>query len=218
MAIDTTSLNKSERTRRAILEAAYSLILNQGYHATSMRQIAKESGLALGGIYNHFGSKEEIFSAIIAEKHPLNTIVPLLASIEGDTVDEFIHNAAHTLIDHLGNQPDFLNLMLIEIVEFKAKHVPLLFETLFPRIVEIGSRFRGFDNQVRPIPIELLMRAFLGMFFSYYITQVILAGLMPAGMQDDALDSFVDIFLNGIKPRDEMSRQGLPNSELNTQG
>jgi AcrR family transcriptional regulator len=218
MAFETTSLNKSERTRRTILEAAYSLILNQGYHATSMRQIARESGLALGGIYNHFGSKEEIFSAIIAEKHPLNTIVPLLASIEGDSVDEFIHNAAHTLIDHLGNQPDFLNLMLIEIVEFKAKHVPLLFETLFPRIVEIGSRFRGFDDQVRPIPIELLMRAFLGMFFSYYITQVMLAGLMPAGMQDDALDSFVDIFLNGIKPRDEMSRQGLPNSELNTQG
>jgi len=83
MPSKTTPFNKSERTRRTILEAAYSLILDQGYHATSMRQIAKKSRLALGGIYNHFGSKEEIFSAIIAEKHPLNTIVPLLASIEG---------------------------------------------------------------------------------------------------------------------------------------
>lgn len=212
------SPSKSERTRRAILEAAYPLILEQGYHATSMRQIARKSKLALGGIYNHFGSKEEIFSAIIAEKHPLNTIVPLLASIEGDTVDKFIHNAAHTLVDNLGSQPDFLNLMLIEIVEFKAKHVPLLFETLFPKIVEIGSRFRGFDDQVRPIPMELLMRAFLGMFFSYYITQVLLAGLMPAGMQDNGLDSFVDIFLNGIKPNNEILRQGLSNGELNTQG
>jgi AcrR family transcriptional regulator len=212
------SPSKSERTRRAILEAAYPLILEQGFHATSMRQIARKSKLALGGIYNHFNSKEEIFTAIIAEKHPLNTIVPLLASTEGDTVDMFIHNAAHTLVNHLGSQPDFLNLMLIEIVEFKAKHVPLLFETLFPKFVEIGSRFRGFDNQVRPIPMELLMRAFLGMFFSYYITQVLLAGMMPAGMQDNGLDSFVDIFLNGIKPTNKSLSQVLPNRELNTQG
>jgi hypothetical protein len=63
-----------------------------------------------------------------------------------------------------------------------------------------------------------MMRAFLGMFFSYYITQIMLAGLMPAGMQKDALNSFVDIFLNGIKPRKDIIRQGLPNGELNTQG
>jgi AcrR family transcriptional regulator len=218
MKLETTSPNKSERTRRMILEAAYNLFLDQGYHATSMRQIAKKSGLALGGIYNHFDSKEDIFSAIIAERHPLITIVPLLASIEGDTVDEFTQNAAQLLIDNLGTQPDFLNLMLIEIVEFKAKHAPRLFEKLFPKIVEIGSRFKGFDDQVRSIPTELLMRAFLGMFFSYYITQVILAGLMPADMQDDALNSFVDIFLNGIKAKPEMQGQESSNRELKPQG
>jgi AcrR family transcriptional regulator len=201
MSTDLSYLNKSDRTRRTVLEAAYSLFLDQGYHATSMRQIARKSGLALGGIYNHFGSKEEIFSAIVSEKHPYHQIMPLLAATEGDTVDDFIHNAAHALIDSLGNHPDFLNLMLIEIVEFKAKHVPELFESLFPRIVEIGTRFNHYDDQVRPIPIELLMRAFLGMFFSYYITQIMLAGLMPPEMQKDALDSFIDIFLNGIKPK-----------------
>jgi AcrR family transcriptional regulator len=194
-----SSPSKSELTRRKILDAAYSLFLDQGYHATSMRQIATKASMALGGIYNHFGSKDEIFAAIIAEKHPYHQIIPLLAITKGDTVDEFVHNAAHAMIDALGHHPDFLNLMLIEIVEFKGKHIPELFETLVPQIMEIGLRFGRFTGQVRSIPAPLLMRAFLGMFFSYYITQILLTGIMPSVTQEDSLDTFVDIFLNGVK-------------------
>ncbi|MCE7861481.1 MAG: TetR/AcrR family transcriptional regulator, partial [Chloroflexi bacterium CFX2] len=56
---------KGEVTRLAIEDAAVELFIEQGYHATSMRQIADRAGLALGGIYNHFASKEEIFEAIV---------------------------------------------------------------------------------------------------------------------------------------------------------
>ena len=55
---------KGEVTRLAIEEAALELFMEQGYHATSMRQIADKAGLALGGIYNHFSSKDEIFEAV----------------------------------------------------------------------------------------------------------------------------------------------------------
>jgi hypothetical protein len=123
----------------------------------------------------------------------------LIAASEGETVEDFTHNAAHALVDALGHHPDLLNLMLIEIVEFKGKHVPKLFESMFPKIMEIGTRFNRFNGQVRPIPIPLLMRAFLGMFFSYYITEIMLAGLMPSETQEEALDTFADIFLNGVK-------------------
>ena len=50
---------KGETTRIAIEDAAVKLFMEHGYHATSMRQIAEHAGLALGGIYNHFSSKEE---------------------------------------------------------------------------------------------------------------------------------------------------------------
>ena len=52
---------KGEVTRLAIEDAAIELFLEHGYHATSMREIADHAGLALGGIYNHFKSKDEIF-------------------------------------------------------------------------------------------------------------------------------------------------------------
>ncbi len=196
--MNKTVETKGSRTHQTIVDAAYHLMIEQGYAATSMRQIAEKSGLALGGIYNHFASKEEVFRAIIQERHPFYQIVPLLNTVEGKTVEEFVHNAAHTLITELGHHPDFLNLMLVEIVEFKGEHVPLVFDKMFPMLMPVAQRIASLDGNLRQIPAPILMRAFLGMFFSYYITEILLGSAMPKDMQSNALDHFVDIFLNGI--------------------
>ena len=192
------TLPNGDRTRQAILDSAYGLIVEQGYAATSMRQIAEKAGLALGGIYNHFKSKDEVFCAIVEERHPFLQILPILSSVEGESVEEFARNAAHTLIKELGHHPEFLNLMLTEIVEFKAEHVPLLFGKMFPKILPLAQHLASLDGDIRQIPPPVLMRAFLGMFFSYYITEILIAHAMPKDMQINALDYFVDIFLHGI--------------------
>jgi AcrR family transcriptional regulator len=191
-------ISKRERTRQAILDATYGLIIEQGYAATSMRQIAERSGLALGGIYNHFPSKEDVFSTIILEKHPFFEIFPLLNSVEASTIEEFVRKAATVLTDELGHRPDFLNLMLTEIVEFKGQHVSQVFTKIFPMVLPLGQRLASLSGAVRPIPGPVLIRAFMGMFFSYYITGVLLGPSMPNEMQADALDHFVEIFLHGI--------------------
>jgi AcrR family transcriptional regulator len=191
-------ISKKERTRQSILDATYSLIIEQGYAATSMRQIAERSGLALGGIYNHFPSKEDVFSTIILERHPFFQIFPLLNSVEAETIEEFVRKAARLLTDELGHHPDFLNLMLTEIVEFKGQHVPQVFNKIFPMVLPLGQRLAGLSGAIRPIPPPVLVRAFLGMFFSYYITGVLLGPSMPREMQEDALNHFVEIFLHGI--------------------
>ena len=192
------TISKGERTRQAILESAYNLIVKQGYAATSMRQVAEGAGLALGGIYNHYPSKEDVFRAIIVERHPFFQIIPILNSVEGESVEDFVRNAAHTLVAELGHHPDFLNLMLTEIVEFKASHVPGLFEKFFPMVLPLIQRLGGLEGNMRQIPPYVLARAFLGMFFSYYITEMLVARAMPPDMQVNALDHFVDIFLHGI--------------------
>jgi len=186
------------RTRRAILDASYKLFIKQGFAATSMRGIAQGSHLALGGIYNHFSSKEAIFRAIIEERHPFLEIIPLLNSVQGSGAESYVRNAAHTLVDQLGHHPDFLNLMLIEIVEFKAKHVPRLFGKFLPLVAPLALRITSVRGNLRPIPALVLARAFLGMFLSYYITEILIGRAMPPEMSGDAIDHFVDIFLHGI--------------------
>ena len=51
---------KGERTRRRIVERAASVFNTRGYFGSSMGDIVRETGLEKGGIYNHFGSKEEL--------------------------------------------------------------------------------------------------------------------------------------------------------------
>src|SRR5512138_554257 len=169
-----TVLSKGEQTRQAIEAAAYELIIQQGYAATSMRQIAERAGLAPGSLYNHFASKEEVFRAVIEQRHPFFQIVPLLRTVPGRSVEDYVHNAAHMLVGELGRHPEFLNLMLVEIVEFKASHAPALVRRFIPQVMPIAEYIGQLEGNTRAIPPIVLARAFLGMFFSYYITQLLL--------------------------------------------
>ena len=193
-----TTLSKGECTRQAIEEAAYELFLEQGYSATSMRRIAERAELALGGIYNHFSGKEEIFEAIILDKHPYKQILPVILAAPGSTLTEFVLNAAHALVEELGKRPDFIRLMFIEIVEFNSKHMPMFFDQIFPDFLPLVQRFQTPEGVLRPIPPPLLLRAFLGMFFSFYMTELITEHMDIPEMHDNALDGFVEIFLHGV--------------------
>ena len=191
-------LSKGERTRQAIEEAAYELFLEQGYSATSMRQIADRAAIALGGIYNHFACKDAIFEAIIHDRHPYKQIIPVIAAAPGDTAEEFIRSAARALVDELERRPDFLKLMFIEIVEFNTKHMSVFFEEILPQVLPLIQRVQSPAGALRPVPAPLILRAFMGMFFSFYITEMMVGEIMPPEMREQGLESFVDIFLHGI--------------------
>ena len=186
--------------QEAILQSAHQLFIQQGYHGTSMRQIADQAGVSLGGLYNHFpGGKEAIFEADFIENHPIREIMPTLLTTPGENLEDFVRNAARLLFDSLQDRTDYLNLMFIEIVEFRSVHVSKLFNLLFPMGVEIAQRMQniGRDN-LRPIPALVLLRSFLSLFFSYYITDLIIAPASPPEFQEGAMDYFIEIYLHGI--------------------
>lgn len=54
-----------EVRRQQILEAALHAFAQDGYDKVSMARIAGEAGLTKGGLYFHFSSKEEVFSAMV---------------------------------------------------------------------------------------------------------------------------------------------------------
>ncbi len=189
---------KGERTRQEIMRSAHLLFLKNGFHGTSMRQIAQGAGIAVGGIYNHFASKDEIFIAVLSARHPIYDILPALNAAEGQDIESFIRDAARKMVEIVRDRPDFLNLMFIELVEFNARHVPQLFQTFFPQALAFVQRFFNGRQELRPIPIPVLLRAYLGLFFSYVITDLLMGNLMPMEMEKDTLDYFVDIFLHGI--------------------
>jgi AcrR family transcriptional regulator len=117
-------------TRSLLLDTAHLLFVDQGYAATSTRQIAENAGLALDSIYNHFVSKEAIFHAILIERHPYQQIMPSVQKIQAESGNPIDRSAIRDLLNELGHYPNFFNLMLVEMVEFKGSHPPELFENV----------------------------------------------------------------------------------------
>lgn len=190
---------KGEVTRLAIEDAAMELFLEQGYAATSMRQIAENTGLALGGIYNHFASKDKIFEGIIVDKHPYKKILPAIIEAEGDNLGEFFKNAFHLIISELGARPEYVNLMLIELVEFKGKHGSVMLREIAPKMLPVFERVIKSRKDLRVSSPPLLMRSFIGMVVSYLITEMIISNsVMSKLMPKNTEDAYVDVFLHGI--------------------
>jgi AcrR family transcriptional regulator len=194
----TEALSKGERTRQAVLDAAHQLFVEQGYAATSMRQIAEKAGLALGGIYNHFPTKESIFTEVILAYHPFRQILPLLKNAPGDTFEDFVRNAAKSMVSELGRRPDFIKLMFVELVEFEGRNIPKMLQVIFPQILPLIKRFTGQKGELRKIQPSVMFRSFLGLFFSYYMTEFLLANTPMSLFRKGSVDDFVEIYLHGV--------------------
>lgn len=63
----TTPLRQTDRKREAIIQAAISEFRSQGFDATSMDKIAATAEVSKRTVYNHFPSKDELFTAILLQ-------------------------------------------------------------------------------------------------------------------------------------------------------
>ncbi len=197
MPVET--LTKGERTRLQIEDAAVELFMEQGYHATSMRQIAERAGLALGGIYNHFASKDEIFEAIIVDKHPYRRILPLVLQTPGETAEEFLRNAFRIVVTELGNNPIYMKLMMIELVEFNGRHGAGMLKEIAPKVLPAFEQMLKVRKGLRVSNPAMFLRSFFGMIISYFITEMITANsVLTKLMPKDAAEVYIDIYLHGV--------------------
>ncbi len=64
-----------EETRERIIAGAYRTLIQQGYEATSVKDIAQEAGVPPGLIHYYFTSKEDLLVAAI--RYGCNQIIPL---------------------------------------------------------------------------------------------------------------------------------------------
>ncbi len=81
------------RRRQTILEAAMICFIENGYHQTGVRDIARQAGVSLGNLYNHFAGKHDVLAEIAAlERSELDAFFKLLAdpSAPLDVLDRFV--------------------------------------------------------------------------------------------------------------------------------
>lgn len=195
------------KTREAVLEAAMGLFLRQGYHASGMREIAREAGISLGAAYNHFSSKEQILEELLAQHNFYGTMAEAVSRADGDTVSELLQSGFAEIMSSLEGKVHFPLLVFIDVLEFQGRHVGKLATEAIPSVVAFFRRIYSLGSargEMRDVSLVLAMRTFVGMVFSSFIIENLAGSLNIEAVRNLALhdDSWqqgmVDILLHGV--------------------
>jgi AcrR family transcriptional regulator len=100
--------SQKEATRQRVIAAARELFDTHGYQGTTIREIARHAGVAVGSVFTTFASKGEILSEVMQAR-----LDPLYAELD-------------RVAPHLrGSAVDRLRTIFAIHFEFEAKHVRL---------------------------------------------------------------------------------------------
>lgn len=82
------------RRRRVIIDAAVELFVARDPSAVSMEEIAARAGVARGTVYNHFGTKQQLYQQVLAARFG-----ELLVGRVGRVLREGINAGAFRAVD-----------------------------------------------------------------------------------------------------------------------
>lgn len=159
------SAAKNEK-RIKLLLAAENMFFENGYHKTTVEDIAKAAGIGKSTFYEYFSSKEEILKSIV-DFGSENFMQALLAELKNcNTVKEKISRVVYCclLIPQVHRCSSLPLLMFNDVHEF----APYMKEKLFQPFYGIVSNIfiEGMNNgEVEEMPVDILMSVFIGCVF-----------------------------------------------------
>jgi len=214
-----------ERRKGRIENAAKQLFIRQGFHATSMRNIASKAGTSLGNLYNYYPTKEAILGSIISKYQQV--IDEKLRSIFDEVQDPLsrddLTKFARLVKQMVNDHHDFWLLMYIDVLEFENRHFRKMFENVTQKL---RRRFAGaFDDLKRNKALHHGVDPAIGFtaaymqFFNYFIVEKLFGGNMHFGISDEqVIARLTDIYCRGLlreplrleSPADRQTAAGAP--------
>lgn len=187
-------------TREKILQVSATLFIRQGYTATSVSRIAKETGIGKATVYHHFPDKQAIVQALLERS----------ASRVGDALAEVKTEAdPHRRIEAVAMASLRLRAESFDLFQVIRREVPGTREKLHAQLgtvlilyaqVVAGAIREGVERGIfRPVDPEDATRALLCMITGLYVQVYLQAGAFPE--PEKALRSMLDIFFAGIDAR-----------------
>jgi len=155
----------SDDTRRRILEAAERLFAEQGFSATSLRSVTREAAVNLAAVNYHFGSKDELITAVFdrslgpLNRERLSLLEAVVARARGGrpSVEEVVETLIRPAIGRVGRsdgKPSILTGLLAHFHSEKDEHVRAL---VIEQFTETKRRYSEVLSRILPelSPAEL---------------------------------------------------------------
>ena len=116
-------------TRAELVGAARKLFTQKGFDGASIRAITRAAGANLGAVTYHFGSKRDLYGAVLEEGlRPLAARVQDAVASDGSARDRMLR-VVEAYFEHFGAHPDIPRLLLQEVAAGKPPP-PVVLEIL----------------------------------------------------------------------------------------
>lgn len=113
-------------TRGRLLTVARSVFARAGYKGASIRAITSEAGANLGAVTYHFGTKRDLYTAVLeAVMGPLEPRIREAVAGPGPGLERMLR-AVRAFFGHLSENPDQPGLMMQEIAAGRGAPEPVL--------------------------------------------------------------------------------------------
>lgn len=201
-----------EKRKEKIEDAARELFIKQGFHRTSMRDIARGAEVSLGNLYNYYETKEAIFESLI---NGYVTVVDdklrgIFAEIDEPLEPENLRRLGELVGKLVNENSDFWLLMYIDVLEFQNRHFRKMFEGITDRFRKIfAEKFKEAEKRgdlrtgVNP---ALVFTAAYMQFFNYFLVEKLFGGNRHLGVSDEqALNYITKIFAYGTLSEEKMA-------------
>ncbi|MGD0276089.1 MAG: TetR/AcrR family transcriptional regulator [Syntrophales bacterium] len=179
-----------EKIKKKIDNAALIQFYKNGYKHATMSNIAKEAGIATGGIYRYYHSKDELFYSVIPQdiiKEMLSLIKSRLSALDGMSINKARLTNAMKLVDS-------------QLVEFFITHKMQL-------IVAIdksrGTKYENLKDRIRDMLISNIYEYLKTLGRQNFLNDKIKNGILRIIMAN-FIQAFVEILRN-IKTKDDLA-------------
>jgi len=188
-----------DKNKRKIERAALKLFTRQGFHGTTVREIARTAGVSIGNLYTYHETKEDIFVSLVAqmgqkmEAIRQKQILPLMASPDPESLRQLGMAIGRVVSENL----DYWRLMYVDVVEFRHKHFIHSFR-------EVAGGLRNYSRalfQKAPSPFPegtdagFAYTTLYLQFFTYFLTEELFGARRHLGLSDEeAVEHLVRLY------------------------
>src|SRR5215212_1511512 len=204
-AMPKLSPSTIEKNKNRIEEAAKKLFIKQGFHATSMRNIAARAGTSLGNVYNYYRTKEEILGSIIGKYQTTidDRLRAIFDEIDEPLKPESLVRFGQQIKKMVNDHHDFWLLMYIDVLEFENRHIRKMFEGLVHNLrrrfatqfAELKSSGAVHDD----VDPAIGFTAVYMQFFNYFLVEKLFGGNRHFGLTDEqVITQLTGIYCRGL--------------------
>jgi AcrR family transcriptional regulator len=204
-----------DQNRERIERAAIRVFTKQGFHGTSVRDLALAAGVSMGNLYNYYPTKDDLYRRVIErfeskiEGQRQRALGPLDDLFNPDE----LRRLAYAVKDIVYENPDYWRLMYIDIIEFGNRHFAHTFRSLAKNLQQrLGPQLersikKGRWSGVNP---ALAFTALYLQFFTYFLVEKLFGGDQHLGMSDElAVDQIIKMVTEGLWRHDSKGKRFL---------